>query len=71
YGDVVTILQPAPETNWSEARIRNVRFSLEMMLSPVLMELQEAKLHQAEILQQCAALFDENKLSIEIARSFD
>lgn len=71
YGDVVTILQPAPDTNWSEARVRNVRFSLEMMLSPVLMELQKAKLHQAEILQQCAALFDERKLSIEIARSFD
>ncbi|PXW89726.1 NADPH2:quinone reductase [Nitrosomonas sp. Nm84] len=71
YGDVVTILQPEPDTNWNDARLRNVRFSLELMLSPVLMELEDAKLHQADILRQCAALFDENKLTIEIAQRFD
>lgn len=71
YGDVVTILQPAPDTDWSEARMRNVRFSLEMMLTPVLMELEDAKLHQAEILRQCATLFDEKKLTIAIAHTFD
>lgn len=70
YGDVVTILQPSADTDWSEARKRNVRFSLELMLSPVLMEWAEAKLHQGEILQQCTQLFDENKLTIKIARSF-
>ncbi|SFE15229.1 zinc-binding dehydrogenase [Nitrosomonas sp. Nm166] len=71
YGDVVTILQPVPDTHWSEARMRNVRFSLEMMLTPVLMELEDAKLHQTEILRRCAALFDENELVIEIARTFE
>ncbi|MBA3756452.1 MAG: zinc-binding dehydrogenase [Nitrosomonas sp.] len=71
YGDVVTILQPAPDTDWSEARVRNVRFSLEMMLTPVLMELENAKLHQAEILRRCAKLFDEKELAIEIAHTFD
>lgn len=70
YGDVVTILQPSPDTDWSEARKRNVRFSLELMLSPVLLELEEAKYHQGEILRQCAALFDENKLTVKIARTF-
>lgn len=70
YGDVVTILQPSADTDWSEARKRNVRFSLELMLSPVLMELTEAKLHQGKILQQCARLFDENKLTIKIAHCF-
>jgi NADPH2:quinone reductase len=71
YGNVVTILQPTPDTSWSDARMRNVRFSLELMLTPVLMELTDAKLHQAEILRQCAALFDENKLTTAIARTFD
>lgn len=71
YGDVVTILQPGPDTNWNDARLRNVRFSLELMLSPVWMELEDAKLHQAEILRQCATLFDENKLTIKIAQCFD
>lgn len=71
YGDVVTILQPAPDTDWSEARKRNVRLSLELMLTPVLMELENAKYHQGKILQQCTALFDANKLSVEIARAFE
>lgn len=70
YGDVVTILQPAPDTDWSEARKRNVRLSLELMLTPVLLELEGAKYHQGEILRQCTALFDENKLSVEIAHTF-
>ncbi|KFI17993.1 alcohol dehydrogenase, partial [Nitrosococcus oceani C-27] len=42
----------------------------ELMLSPVLMELEEAKRHQGEILRQCAALFDENRLTVKIARTF-
>ena len=70
YGDVVTILQPAPDTDWSEARKRNVRFSFELMLTSVLLELEDAKRHQGEILQQCAALFDTHKLQVEIARTF-
>lgn len=71
YGDVVTILQPSPETNWSNARIRNVRFGFELMLTPVWTEMEQAKLHQAEILKQCAMLFEENKLIVEIARTFN
>ena len=70
YGDVVTILQPAPDTDWSEARKRNVRFSLELMLTPVLLELEDAKRHQGEILRRCALLFDENKLTVEITHAF-
>lgn len=70
YGDVVTILQPSPDTDWSEARKRNVRFSLELMLTPVLLELEGAKRHQGEILRQCATLFDENSLTVKIAGTF-
>jgi len=70
YGDVVTILQATAETDWSEARKRNVRFSHELMLSPILLELEQAKHHQAKILQQCATLFDDRKLSVAIARTF-
>ncbi|HMU63479.1 MAG: zinc-binding dehydrogenase [Nitrosomonas sp.] len=70
YGDVVTILQATTDTDWSEARKRNVRFSHELMLSPVLLELEQAKQHQGEILKQCAALFDDNKLTVSIARTF-
>jgi NADPH:quinone reductase len=70
YGDVVSILQPVAETDWSEARLRNVRFSLELMLTPVILELEEAKQHQGEILRRCAELFDDNQLTIEVAKTF-
>lgn len=66
----VTILQATADTDWSEARKRNVRFSHELMLSPVLLELEQAKQHQGEILKQCAAMFDDNKLTVSIARTF-
>lgn len=70
YGDVVTILQPTSNTSWNDARMRNVRFSFELMLTPVLLELDNAKSHQAEILRQCALLFDSNKLSIRVTQVF-
>ncbi len=71
YGDVVTILQPSADFNWSDARLRNVRFGFELMLTPVLLELDHAKSHQADILRQCATLFDDNRLSIQVARVFE
>lgn len=71
YGDVVTILQPAADTNWSDARIRNIRFSFELMLTPVILELDNAKQHQGDILRRCAGLIDDGKLKIEIAKTFD
>ncbi len=70
YGDVVTILQPTVDTDWSEARKRNLRFSFELMLSPVMLGLEEAKAHQGAILRQCAALFDGGKLAVTVAASY-
>ena len=70
YGDVVTILAPTAETEWGEARKRNLRFSMELMLSPVMLGLEAAKRHQADILGQCATLFDQRLLRIVIAERF-
>jgi len=70
YGDVVTILAPTADTQWGEARTRNLRFSMELMLSPVLLGLESAKRHQADILHRCAALFDQSHLRIAIAARF-
>jgi NADPH:quinone reductase len=70
YGDVVTILAPTADTQWGEARTRNLRFSMELMLSPVLLGLESAKLHQADILRRCAALFDQRRLHIAVAACF-
>ncbi|MEN8198089.1 MAG: zinc-dependent alcohol dehydrogenase family protein, partial [Pseudomonadota bacterium] len=70
YGDLVTILQPPADVDWSEARTRNLRISLEMMLAPTILELSDAQRHQGNILTRCAGLFDDGKLSITVSRTF-
>lgn len=71
YGDVVTILEPdSAYVNWKIARSRNLRISIEMMLTPMLQGLVAAQQHQAEILQQCASWIDEGKLKIHLGQTF-
>lgn len=70
YGDVVTILQPSAETRWQEARLRNLRFSMELMLSPVILGLEAGKRHQGDILQRCADLIDQHSLRVIVAERF-
>ncbi|HBB31823.1 MAG TPA: alcohol dehydrogenase [Cyanobacteria bacterium UBA8803] len=71
YGDLVTILEPDYSLgNLKAARSRNLRISLELMLTPALLGLVEAQQHQAEILQQCASWIDEGKLKIHLSQTF-
>lgn len=70
YGDVVTLLAPAPETDWGLARKRNLSVSYELMLTPALEGLTEAQQHHAEILKHCAQWFDQGKLHIEVSKTF-
>lgn len=70
YGDVVTILAPDPETNWKVARDRNLRFSFELMLTPLLQGLKSAQEAQTEILRQCARRIDNGDLKIHLAQTF-
>ncbi|MEA5549507.1 zinc-dependent alcohol dehydrogenase family protein [Anabaena cylindrica UHCC 0172] len=70
YGDIVTILEPNSNTVWKVARNRNLRISLELMLTPMMLENVEGLQHHGEILQQCANWIDENKLKIEVTHQF-
>ncbi|MDX2239936.1 MAG: zinc-dependent alcohol dehydrogenase family protein [Leptolyngbyaceae cyanobacterium bins.302] len=70
YGDVVTILEAAPSTNWKTARTRNQRISFELMLTPMLKGLMEEQIAQAKILEQCARLIDAGTLKIHCDRTF-
>lgn len=71
YGDLVTILEPDPsQGNLKTARSRNLRISLELMLTPMLQGLVTAQQHQAEILKQCAAWIDEGKLKIHLSETY-
>ncbi|AKG24448.1 zinc-dependent alcohol dehydrogenase family protein [Calothrix sp. 336/3] len=70
YGDIVTILEPAASTSWKVARNRNLRISLELMLTPMLQGLTEAQQHHGEILTESARLIDGGKLKIHVAHQF-
>jgi NADPH:quinone reductase len=71
YGDLVTILEPDPALgNLKAARMRNLRISLELMLTPMLQGLVEGQQQQARILQQCGDLCDRNLLKIHVSHTF-
>ncbi|MEA3640156.1 MAG: zinc-dependent alcohol dehydrogenase family protein [Lamprobacter sp.] len=70
YGDLVTLLDPGPDLDLKEARNRNLRISLELMLTPQLRGLTDALDHQGEILRRCGELFDAGKLRIQVAERF-
>ncbi len=70
YGDIVTILEPDSSTNWKVARNRNLRISLELMLTPMAEGMVSAQQDQAKILEQCACLIDEGKLKINLSKTF-
>ncbi len=70
YGDVVTILEPAASTDWKTARNRNLRISLELMLTPMLKGMAEEQQAQTRILEQCARLCDKGELKIHVGQTF-
>ncbi|MFZ0255702.1 MAG: zinc-binding dehydrogenase [Gammaproteobacteria bacterium] len=70
YGDVVTLLQPGNDVDWTVARQRNLRIGFELMLLPLLIDIPDAQQHQGEILRQCAELIDARKLNIHVAEVF-
>lgn len=69
YGDLVTILDPGA-VSLKEARNRNLRLSLELMLTPQLKHMPEALAHQGEILRRCGELFDAGELRIAVADTY-
>lgn len=70
YGDVVTILQPDTDTQWSQARLRNLRFSMELMLSPAIMQLPVEQARHGNLLRNAAALCASRHLHVQVAGSF-
>ncbi|NEQ66813.1 MAG: zinc-dependent alcohol dehydrogenase family protein [Symploca sp. SIO2D2] len=71
YGDIVTILEPdSAQGNLKIARQRNLRISLELMLTPMLQGLVAAQQHQGSILKQCASWIDQGKLKIHLSQTY-
>jgi NADPH2:quinone reductase len=69
-GDVVTLLQPANDIDWTSARVRNLRISLELMLTPVMNDLAAGRENQGRILARCNEYFDNSDLQIHVADTF-
>ncbi|MCZ6718825.1 MAG: zinc-dependent alcohol dehydrogenase family protein [Gammaproteobacteria bacterium] len=69
YGDLVTLLQPASDVDWRVARQRNLRISLEVVLTPMHQGLIEARKHQTWILDSCAHLLDDETLRIHVSQT--
>ena len=68
-GDLVSLLLPHQEFDWRQARTRNQRFSLELMLTPQLQGRADLQRRQTLILRQCAALIDRRRLTIKVSRT--
>ncbi|MBV5308060.1 zinc-binding dehydrogenase [Chromatium okenii] len=70
YGDLVTILDPGAALDLKEARVRNLRLSLTLMLTPQLRDLPTALAHQGDILNRCAELVERGELRIVVSETF-
>lgn len=70
YGDLVTLLEPPANCDWKTARLRNLRVSLELMLTPMYRGLVGAMQHQADILGRGADFLDSGLLKIHVEKTF-
>ncbi len=69
YGDLVTLLNPGP-VDWKQARERNLRIGFELMLTPMLYDLPQARAHMGEILRHCGEWMRTGKLRVESCNVF-
>ncbi|RMH51261.1 MAG: alcohol dehydrogenase [Zetaproteobacteria bacterium] len=67
YGDLVTLLQLPADADLKGLRLRNVRISQELMLTPMVLGLEEGLRHQAAILEQCGQLMEQRRLVVRVS----
>ena len=69
YGALVTLLEPGPDWDIKTARLNNLRICFTLMLTPMLLDLREAREHQGEILRRCGEWMSEGRLRVHIDRT--
>ncbi len=67
FGRLITLLDPG-ELNLSEARMRNLLIGFELMLTPMLRDLPEARDKHVDILNQCAQWADKGLLKLHVGQ---
>lgn len=70
FGRLITLLDPGA-SDLKEARLRNLLIGFELMLTPMLRDLNEARQHQLGILKACAELISSNQLSLHVSQGFE
>ncbi len=69
YGQVVTLLEyPCNAEAWKIAKLRNLCISHEMMLTPEIMGLHEARIAQRKMLDQASAWVTDGVLRVNVAQ---
>jgi NADPH2:quinone reductase len=68
FGSLVTLLDPGA-ISLAEARMRNLRIGFELMLTPMLRNLDAQRDKHVEILNCCAALIDQGRLRLHVAKT--
>lgn len=67
FGDIVTLLG-INESGLQEARLRNLRIGFELMLTPMLRQLDEARAHHVEILERCGEWIESGQLKVHVGK---
>lgn len=70
FGALVTLLDPGA-ISLSEARMRNLRIGFELMLVPMLRNLDAHRDKHVEILNRCADWIDQGKLRLHVDKTLD
>ncbi len=68
FGSIVTLLDPG-QLDLSEARMRNLTIGFELMLLPMLREMDVARARQVDMLKQCAQWFDQGRLTVHVSQT--
>lgn len=66
FGSIVTLLDPGA-ISLAEARMRNLKIGFELMLTPMLRGLDDARKKQVDILKCCAEWFDQGVLQVNVS----
>lgn len=68
FGRLITLLDLG-QLDFSEARLRNLLLGFELMLSPMLRQLEPARLRQIAMLEQCAEWIDQCQLQLTVSQA--
>ncbi len=70
YGRLVTILALPGDMDWQHARLHNLAVVQELMLTPMILGLEDARRHQAGILAECAQRMADGRLQVRVAQTY-